>query len=270
MTTEDFVLDNMVWSFSSTNSLKNEDSGSGCNYAFYLTYIKREKRINNFFSDFGLLIHDILEKYFGGELTIWDLEDYYIANYNTFVTNAPPPYPVGMGENYYQDGLAFFQNFEFEKDAYDVILIEDTVYANFKGVDLVVKPDLILKDKNGKYILYDFKTARLKKAGKQRNDQINNYMKQFLLYSYFLWTERDIEISEIIIWFIRDGVEVRREVNPKETIDVLEWFEETIKRAKLTEEWKPNRSKENLYFCSNICGVRESCKFQLGLEEVAP
>jgi hypothetical protein len=264
MPTEDFILDSLAWSFSSASSFLT------CKYGFYLTYIQREKRIGNFFSDFGLLIHSMLEKYFKNELGIWDLEDYYVAHYLEAIKEPVPPYPVGMGEMYYQSGLEFFQNFEFDKDKYDIISIEDKITSQYQGLDLIVKPDLVLKEKlTNNFVLYDYKTAKLKK-GKLRDKQLEEYARQFYLYSYFLWIERKIEISKIIIWFIRDREFIEIPMNPFKVTDTLEWFEDTIKQTKLEEIWIPNREKNNQYFCSNLCGVRESCKYQTGEEIYIP
>jgi hypothetical protein len=264
MPTENFMLDSLAWSFSSASSFLT------CKYGFYLTYIQREKRIGNFFSDFGLLIHKILEMYFKDELDIWDLEDYYVAHYLEFIKEPVPRYPVGMGETYYQSGLNFFQNFEFDKDKYDIIFIEDKIVSQYNGLDLIVKPDLVLKEnETGQMILMDYKTAKLKK-GKLREKQLEDYKKQLYIYAYFIWLERKIEIQKIVVWFIRGNELVEIPINHLRIMDTLEWFEDTIKQTKLEEVWIPNRDKNNQYFCSNLCAVRESCKYQTGAEIYIP
>jgi CRISPR/Cas system-associated exonuclease Cas4 (RecB family) len=265
MSTEDFILDDLHWSFSSASSFLT------CKYGFYLTYIQREKRIGNFFSDFGSFIHSVLEKYFKDELDIWDLEDYYVAHYLESIKEPVPHYPVGMGEMYYQSGLNFFQNFEFDKDKYDVVSIEDKILAVYNGLDLIVKPDLVLKEKaTGQNILVDYKTAKLKK-GKLRDKQLDGYANQFYLYAYFLWTEKHLEISRITIWFIRDDEFVEIPINHLRIMDTLKWFEDIIQQTKIEETWPPNRSGSNKYFCDNLCSVREICKYQAGEETyIAP
>jgi len=86
-------------------------------------------------------------------------------------------------------------------------------------------------------------------------------MHQFQLYAYIYWIEKDIEISDIRIWFIRDGIEVVKEVDPMEIQKTMEWFEGTINQIKNEEDWPPNISSKNNYFCKQICGFRESCPY---------
>lgn len=257
MSSFDFVLDSMVYSFSSVSSFNT------CALGFSLTYIEAEDRATNFFSDFGLLCHRTAEAYFRDEITIEEMPQYYMDNWTEFVQSPCPPYPQGMEENYYNQGLSFFQNFKFNKDDYEIIYIEEAIYAEYHGIKLVVKPDLILKEKStGKHILVDYKTAKIKGTKALKAKQIDDYLKQFLLYVNFLWWERDVKIDEIQIWFLRDQKVEIIPVDPYKIGDVLAWFEETIAKIKKEEEWLPNLSKENEYFCSQICSMRTRCPFR--------
>lgn len=247
----DFILEPMRFSFSSASTY------NGCPLAFKLSYIDAEPKSDNAFSDYGNLVHKTLEEFFKGNLEMWDLPEYYKENYPLYMTHDFPPYPQGMADNYYNAGLEFFENFDFDKEKYEVVDIEAMINAKIHDINLVVKPDLILKDKEtGKYILYDYKTAKMKKSKKDLAKQLEEYMNQFQLYTYFYWLEKGIEISEIRIWFIREGVEHVETVDPVKVQDAIEWFENTIKAIRAEEEWLPNNSKENEYFCQHICSVR--------------
>ena len=251
----DFILDNMKYSFSSANSYL------GCAGGFKLTYIDAEDRIGNCFSDFGNHVHSILEMFFKDKLEITELAQYYQDHYVDAIENSFPPYPAGMASNYFDAGLSFFENFEFDKSLYEIVFIEDYINAVWHGILLTVKPDLILKEKaTGDYFLVDYKTAKLK-SGKAQKEQLEEYKRQFLLYSNFLWLERNIQIKKLKIWFIRDQKEVVIDVDPLEVINTMEWFENTIKSLKEETEWKYNTSKENKYFCDNICSMRHKCKY---------
>lgn len=251
-----FILDNMKFSYSSASSYMT------CPYGFRLTYIDAEERINNAFSDFGNLVHHTLELYFKGELETWDLSKYYQEHYSEYLQNPFPPYPDGMADNYYSAGLQYFENFDFDKSLYEVISIEDAIHTKYQDINLIIKPDLILKEKStGEYHLIDYKTAKLK-SGKNKIKQIEEYKKQFYLYCVFLWLERDIKIDKIKIWFIRDGAEEVIDVDPTVAQSTLEWFVDTVNKIKAEEDWNHNNTKENNYFCQNICSVRMKCNFR--------
>lgn len=200
----------------------------------------------------------LLQKYFEQELEIWDLKDYYLDNYNNHVLTPAPPYPKGMADNYFSAGISFFDNFSIDMSQYEVIYIETTIDSIYRGITLVTKPDLVLKEKStGNYILIDYKSSKIK-DGKIKSE----YRKQMLLYSAFLFFDRDIEISEIRIWHIRDNKILVMKIDPFEVQDVLDWFENIVNRIKSETEWKPNLSKANKYMCDVLCSVRESCLYR--------
>ena len=64
-------FENMTWSFSRVNSYNT------CPYAWYLNYIEKNRDEGSAFSEVGTLIHEILEKYAKGELSLFEISDYY-------------------------------------------------------------------------------------------------------------------------------------------------------------------------------------------------
>jgi len=254
----DFILKNRRWSFSSVNSFNT------CPLGFKMTYINNEERETNIFSDFGLLVHATLEKYFSDELEVWDLLPFYLDNFDIYLKSIPPMYPKNMIDIYYQAGLKYFENFGFDKSDYEVISIEEMIDTTYNGIDIVIKPDLILKEKSsGEYHLIDFKTAKYKKSKKDREKQLNEYMNQFNLYAYFFELERNIHIDKIIIWFIRNGIEIVKNTNPIDIKKTLNWFEKSVDKAINEIEWLP---KDDDYFCQEICGMREICPARANFE----
>jgi CRISPR/Cas system-associated exonuclease Cas4 (RecB family) len=229
---------------------------------WFLSYIQYEEREQGFFSDFGNIVHKTIELFFKGELEIWDLSQYYEDNYSKYVISNPPPYPPNMGEKYYAEGLEFFTNFQFNLEDYEVIFIEDKFKTTYNEIKLVIKPDLILKDKKtGKYILFDYKTHKLK-GNKTDEEYLSGYKKQLYLYSYFLKIEKNIDIDKIILWFIRNNENIEIEVNPTEIRKALVWMEETVVKIKAETEFEPNLSKKNGYFCSFICSMKSLCRYR--------
>jgi hypothetical protein len=123
----------------------------------------------------------------------------------------------------------------------------------------VVKPDAILENKDTKKIvLLDFKTSKLKN-NKYDNDKIDEYLNQMYLYVYFFEIVKNIKVDYICIWFIRNNIFKVLEIDRKEMQNRIKWFEDTIKNIKNEQDWTANNTKENKYFCDNLCGVRNWC-----------
>ena len=259
----DFILDSMTYSFSSASSYET------CPYGFYLTYIEAKDRKKNFYSDFGLLCHKIMELYFANELEENEMANYYLDHYDEFVTSPPPTYPKGIDQKAYIEGLEFFKDFSFNKEDYEVVFIEETVYYeeisdNFK---LVVKPDLVLKDKKtGEYIMIDYKTSKLKE-NKWDDVKIEGYKRQFLLYIHYLQTEKNIKIDKLQVWFIKNKILKTIPFTSDEVNEKVNWFKQTIEKIKTETEWNPNNSKSNAYFCHNLCSVADDCEYQYVVED---
>lgn len=252
--TQKEILKNMNFSYSSANNFDT------CPYCFKLTYIEKEEKADNAFAEFGTFCHKILEMYFKDELDIWDLADYYKEHYEESMHTVFPSIPPGMEKMYYDSGLAFFESFDFDKEDYETIIIEDKIELKEKEFFWVVKPDLVLRNKKtGENILIDYKTKKLK--GTKKGDQaiIDDMKKQFYLYALGLWRKQGLEINKIMVWFIRNNKIIEIPVDPMEIQCAYEWLEETIKKIRNEKEWKPNNTKENDYFCHNICSFRMSC-----------
>ena len=259
MSEYDFILEGMVYSYSSVSNFVN------CPYAFYLTYIDYVDRSTNWYSDFGLYIHNIMEKFFADELDVFDLPIYFEENYESKVTAPLPMYPVGIEAKYREQTLEFFNNFSFDKSQYDVIDIETFINVEHEGINITIRPDLILRDKNtSEIILVDYKTSDPynKKTGKPVKKKIEEYKKQMLLYSYFINKTMSVNIDKIKLWFVRVNKIEEFDYSEKEAVEVLEWFTGEIKKIKEEEEFPPTDTTKNKFFCLNLCSVSEYCKFK--------
>jgi len=224
-------------------------------------------REENFFSEYGLLIHECMEKFFSKELDIFELSQYYLEYYDSFVKTPAPPSFTDLGERYKREGLIFFDNFSFPIDKYDVVLIEDKIDFELDGISFVAKPDLVLWNKEEKKnVLYDYKTAMPFKLNKQTNKEttdkkkIDGYHNQMYVYAYALRTIRNIPIEQIVLWFTRAQREVSIEWLKEEEDKAMERIVGIVNSIKDEKAFTPNPS--NPYFCYNLCGVRNFCEYK--------
>lgn len=262
MSSFDFIIDNIRFSYS---ALTTYDT---CPWSYKLTYIDRLPREENFYAQYGTLIHDCFYQYFVNKLEPYELTDYFKKNYYTVVNKPAPDIPRGMEERYIEQGVSFFNSFGFERDNYDVILAEEKIEFEFDdGVAFVAKPDLVLFEKNsGDFILYDYKSSSTfktdKRTGKETADEekLNGYYKQMYIYTYALRNYKFTPIDRICLWFTRPDKRVEIKWKEKEEDKAIRWLHKTVKTIKKDEKFLFNT--ENPYFCDNLCGMRIYCEYR--------
>jgi uncharacterized protein YktA (UPF0223 family) len=248
----DIILKTMNYGYSKVDTFNN------CNHSFLLQYILAKDSKPNFFGEFGSFIHEVIEKYFRKELSKEKLTQYYIDNYNKAVISSAPPYPINMSGNYFNDGISFFDNINFDIDDYNIISIEETMTFTYNDIEITMRPDIILQDKETEeYILMDLKTHKIK--DKKDKAIIDGYLNQARLYSYGIWINKNIQISKVFIWFVRNRQIMESTVDSSKIMETMNWFEDLVNQIRKEEKWEANLTKKNDYFCNQICGVRDHC-----------
>lgn len=246
----------MKWSFSRINSFKN------CPYAWLQQYIMEENRENGYYGEYGSYLHEILEKYFKGELEIFDLVDYYEDNYDTNVTTYPPQKLLDLAERYHEEGRLFFENFEFDFEKYEILGVEqelDFYIGEFKFTGFI---DLLLKDKvMGDILILDYKTSDpYKGATSPAKKKIEEYSLQQYLYAYAIYKKMGVYPSKLRLWFLRFDKTYDIEFNEEDMNNAIKWATDEINKITLEEDWKPLSS---YWFCSYLCSVRSNCEYKI-------
>jgi CRISPR/Cas system-associated exonuclease Cas4 (RecB family) len=261
MSSFDFTISNIRFSYSSVSSFDN------CQYSFKLAYIDAvQPRANNYFGEYGTLVHECFEKYFSGELDVFELSQYYNERYREIIKTPAPHISPGLEEKYRLQGQNFFDNFSFDKEAYDILLVEDKIDFKLNDIDVVAKPDLVLKEKSsGKILLYDYKTATpfwTSAAGKEMSDKkkLEGYYKQMHLYTYALRETKGFNIDAVSLWFVRLGKIVTVPWDKELEDTAIGNFTQTVEKIKNEEIFAYNNSSP--FFCNELCGVREFCKYR--------
>ena len=120
---------------------------------FYLTYITKKFKIQNAFSQWGSFGHSILEKYYKGELELFELSEIYEDGYDENVNlKFPDNVYVDLNETYRAAGKKYFDNFEDDFSDYEVIGVEQKIEVTIGKYKFIGYIDLILKDDKGYYI----------------------------------------------------------------------------------------------------------------------
>lgn len=258
----DWLLDSMTYSFSSLNSFEN------CKSGWYKTYILRMKTCGNFFSEYGKVVHNMLEKYAKDELSIFELNEYYDTEFAKISYVAPKNKYVDIRESYYNLGLDYINNIDLILDEYEVLGVEKKVNFVFAGRKFVGYIDLLLREKaTGEIIVLDHKSRKIELL---KNGELNaaskralvEYKRQLYLYSIPVYEEYGEYPAKLRwnhfnkrLWNTVDFV-------LEEYEETKAWIEETISAIKEEENWYPNN--ENVFFCNELCGQRNNnCEYKL-------
>lgn len=244
----DIILDDFKWSFSKLNTFDT------CKYGFYLQYIEGREGIQNSFAQFGTCCHQILEMYAKNEIELFELVNQYEKLYPEIVTERFPPNKyVDLGENYYNQGLEYFTNFNGFDDIGEVVGVEKFIEFNIGEYEFCGFIDLILKSNNDKIIIVDHKTK-----GKMTKKEQNKYLKQFYLYSVPLIEEYKNNPESLRFNMVRFQNWIVEPFDSRKLEETKEWASNTIKDIYKEKDWKPC---SNSYFCNFVCGQRRNCEY---------
>lgn len=135
------ALQKRIWSYSSVHQYDD------CPRGFFLQRIEHVPQKNNAFALYGSFVHEILEKYFKGLITIPEMQELYVTDYEARVNlKFPPNRWSNLAEAYYQDGLRFLQNFKGLHENFHVLGAELEVRLPVGGFQTIGYIDLLLEN----------------------------------------------------------------------------------------------------------------------------
>ena len=244
----------MVWSFSRLSAFHQ------CPYGFWLKYMQCNEGSPNFFGQYGSFIHSILEKYERGELSIFEISQFYIDNFNNYITcDAPNNKYVSIRDTYFDKGLNYLDNIDLVLDKYFILGIEKEVKFNIGKYEMIGYIDLLLEDKITHDItILDHKSAsiKFKKNGdvsKSDLGHVLNFKRQLYLYSLSVFDEYG-KYPKYLEWnLFKDCNKLNVEFDIEEFNQAIKWAEDTVGQIENETLWLPNPSQ---FFCYNICDMR--------------
>lgn len=247
-TSNTFLLDSMEWSFSRVKSYEQ------CPKQFKMTYMDSASKTNNAFAEWGSWCHELLEKFYKGELAIWELSTAYYNGYAEHVRCSFPKFnkKIDMDERYFIAGEEYFENFEDIFDDCEVVAVEQAINLKIAGRPFIGSIDLILKDKNGNYIICDHKS----KANFKSKYELAAYLRQLYLYSLYIKETYGVYPTMLIFNMFRAKKVVKQRFRIDGLKESVEWFKRVIDSIYADMEFA---EKPDKFYCDNLCDVRELC-----------
>lgn len=177
------IPDGMKWSFSKLEAFHH------CGMMFKLIYLDHAEKEGNGFSDYGTFCHKLLEEWAKGQIPDFALAEEYQERYDDEVVNAFPPFPRGMPQKYYDQGLQYFENFDFFGDDYEILTVEEKFEIEIDGYILVGIADLTLRNKKtGGIVVIDHKSKSknsMKKEFVTSVDEADSTVKTYTFFGSF-------------------------------------------------------------------------------------
>lgn len=251
-----------IYSWSRINSYYQALKGEGCLYGYYKQYIEkdRENAEDNYFSEYGTLLHNLSEKIHNGELLIWDIGEEIDNGLNEFKYR--PPFP-NMEKSYEAAIHKFFEDFYEIFDGFKVRSTEEEVVflvgnKKFKGfIDLDAEHEF-----HGNVIV-DYKTSKV-----YEGENLEHKIRQLYLYSIAYYNKYGKYPDVLIYIFTRekyDRVKIY-EFNLEKLEDTKKWALDMVHKIETHDgEWTPrccsvDGSKD--FYASQLCSYRNNCPFR--------
>lgn len=254
---------NFRWSFSKLAAFQQ------CPMSFYLTYVENpgsDDELPGYFSEYGSLMHSILEQYYKGELPLFCLADEWRDRYESEVIVAPPPFPKGFGEKNYNAAVHYLEHFSGLPAGYEVISVENKFVIDIGGYPVSGIADLVIgSPADNEVIIVDHKT----KSAASMKKEYQLYRKQLYLYAIWFKEWSGNWPTKLRFNMVKDGTFIDEPFDEAMVEETKRWFIDgihSIEECDLLEDWITcisdsdyEKAKEP-YFCKWICGVNPSCE----------
>jgi len=220
---------------------------------FKLHYLDGIKGDNNAFALYGSLCHSLLEDYEKGNIPSFALAEEYESRYDGSITAPWPPFPKGMAQKYYEQGLQYFESFDGFGDQYEIISVEEKFELNIEGYPLVGLADLVLRDKEtGEITVIDHKS----KSSSTMQKDLPTYRRQLYIYAAYVKEKFGVYPKYLKFNLFRENEWVTEEFDLNMLNETMKWVVETIENILFETDWKVSCSS---YFCRFVCSVFDHC-----------
>jgi len=260
------------WSFSKLAAFKQ------CPMSFYLTYVQNpgsDDELPGYFSEYGSLMHSILEGYYKGEIPVFCLADEWRDRYESEVIVSPPPFPKGFGEKNYEAAINYLENFEGLPEGWEVISVEKKFVIEIEGYQVSGIADLVIGNpETGEVIIEDHKTKS--RASMAKEYQL--YRKQLYLYAIWYHSETGNWPTKLRFNMVKDRKYIEEDFDEAMVIETKKWFLDSIheiEECDIFENWTTcitdeeyDKAKEG-YFCKWICSVNPQCERYMDVHNAA-
>ena len=242
-----------IWSYSRLK--KFED----CKYGWWLKYIEAYTGKEGFFSQYGTFMHDILAKYYSGELNKEELPTYYLSGFPLNVTAKAPSSKVF--KSYFTSGLEFLK--EIDEIKLEKSEVEKEISFNIDENNFVGFIDLYGFDENGDLWIVDHKSRALKPYSNRRSKtlsdkELDEYYKQLYLYAKGAYKATGKLPNYLVFDCFRNKYLIKEQFHSEKLEETELWASNLIKQISNNTDWSPNY---DWFKCKYLCDLNEECEY---------
>ena len=248
----DFIIDQMVWSYSRLTAFED------CPYLWYRKYIEDLEKTHKFFADYGSFVHSLLQGYFSGELKSSELPARYLSGFRSNVIGAPPNDRIY--KSYLTQGKEYFKSFSFPERT--ILGVEKKYEFQYVGRPFIGFIDLV-SEQDSKLFITDHKSHNLKpRSGRKKptksDEELDDYLRQLYIYSSPIKEEYGRYPDYLEFNCFRTKTMITEPFSEERFHEVEAWADQRIQEITREENWKP---KEDYWFCHHLCDACDVCEF---------
>lgn len=238
-----------------------------CPFSFYLLRIEEDdlgmtrqqtgEEEDNAFSQYGTLMHSILERWAKKELDIEELPYVWEEEYDRNITKPWPRFlsAKGYAEKAYKEGYDYLKNFDGFY-GFTVLAAEQKFTTTIAGKPFVGVIDLLLENnETGEMYIVDHKSKSKSAFKKSAEDMY----KQIILYSKFVYEKYGRFPDVMMFNLFKEQIYDERKFDKRLYAETLKWAEDTINKMETFDIIDWLEAKDPDFFCQNICSVRAFC-----------
>lgn len=209
-------------------------------------------------------MHEILKKYYTGELPKESLPSEFLLGYKKTVCGMRPSDTVAA--SYVKDAVTYLRS--IEPSPYKILSVEDRFDFQIGGHPFIGYIDL-LGEKDGALYIVDHKSrAALKeRSGRKKPTTsdllLDDMLKQLYIYSSAVYQRYGKLPDYLCFNCYRTGNFVKERFDAHAYAEALTWAEETIKKIESAADNCMFDPKQDYFRCRYLCGLSGHCEYDI-------
>jgi len=250
------IFDDWVWSYSRLRLFEQ------CPYAFAQRYLYQNEGVNNFYAEYGSLVHKVLEQWYKGELGTNEstMASAFVRLFQKYI-NAW--IDSGTRAKYFMSGLEYFNGGVFAPPFSSILAVEKRLNFNVGDYRFVGVIDLVYRNPDGTVTILDHKSHNLRpRSGRKKptkyDEELDSYLTQLYLYAHALRMETGDKVSTLQFNCFKNRILVSEAWTEDGEKHALEWAENTIKAITECTDFE---ARPDFFYCKNLCESRQDCEY---------